>query len=235
MPELATRYPCPVCLGVTMETIRIGTDAPLEVDHCGRCGGVWFDNGEVDRLRKHPSAALWARIARQQAEPVTPCHNCHAPLSREVEKCEACGSKNLIDCPVCDRLMLRQQVPGIGIHVDACRTCRGVWFDHSELDTIWKLQLPGTSVAGQRGRATSADTAGDVALGMLWFAPDLLVHGAIGAAHTAAHLPGAVAGLAGAAPEAAANLAGAAGEAAGGIFESIASIIAGIFEMLDFG
>ena len=95
---------------------------------------------------------------------------------------------------------------------------------------------PDANDPGPRGRGrTGADTAGDVALGVLWFAPDLLVHGAIGAAHTAAHLPGAVAGLAGAAPEAAANLAGAAGEAAGGIFESIAGIIAGIFEMLDFG
>ncbi len=233
MPELATRYPCPVCLGVTMETIRIGTEAPLEVDHCGRCGGVWFDNGEVDRLRKHPSAALWARIARQEAEPITPCHNCHAPLSREVEKCEACSSKNLIDCPVCDKLMLRQQVSGI--HVDACRTCKGVWFDHSELDTIWKLALPKSGVARQRGRGTDVD---DVALGVLWFAPDLVVHGAIGAAHAASHLPGAIgavpdaaAGLAGAAADAA----GAAGEAAGGIFSTIAEIIGGLFEMLDFG
>ncbi|HEU4557626.1 MAG TPA: zf-TFIIB domain-containing protein, partial [Longimicrobium sp.] len=169
MPELSTRYPCPVCLGVVMETHRIGTGQPLEIDHCGRCGGVWFDHGEVERLRKHPSAMLWARIARQQAEPVTPCHNCHAPLSRDLEKCPGCSSRNLIDCPVCDRLMQRREVQGI--HVDVCKRCKGAWFDHSELDTIWKLAVPAAGAGGVA--AGAAYTAGDAAVDMLFFAPDL--------------------------------------------------------------
>jgi Zn-finger nucleic acid-binding protein len=208
-----------------METVRIGGDQPLEIDHCGRCGGVWFDHGEADRLRKHPPAALWARIARQQAEPVTPCHNCHAPLSRVLEKCAGCGTKNLVDCPACDRLMQRQRVSWI--HVDVCRTCKGTWFDHSELDTIWKLALP---AAGGSAAAGVAYTAGDAALDTLFWAPERVVRGTIDTAHAASHLPGAIgsvpdaaAGLAGAAADAA----GAAGEAAGGIFEVIAGIFGG--------
>jgi Zn-finger nucleic acid-binding protein len=199
----------------------------LEIDHCGRCGGVWFDHGEVERLRSGPSAAFWATIARREAEAVTPCHNCHAPLSRELEKCPSCGRKNVIDCPVCDRLMQRQQVAGITL--DVCRTCKGVWFDHAELDTIWKAQSLLPQPGNGRMRGTAADTAGDVALGMMWYAPDIPVHAAIGLGHAASAVPEVL----GAAPEVAAHLAGAAGEAAGGIFEVIAGILEAIFGLFD--
>jgi hypothetical protein len=211
-----------------LETLRVGAEPPLEIDHCGRCGGVWFDNDEADRLRAYPSAALWSRIARREGAAVTPCHDCHAPLSRELEACPSCGRKNLIDCPVCDRQMQRKQVAGITL--DACGTCRGVWFDHAELDTIWKAQAilpqPGS---GRMWRGSAADTAGDVALGMMWYAPEVPVHAAIGLAHAASHVPDALA----AAPEVAAHLAGAAGDAAGGIFEVIAGILEWLFGLFD--
>ena len=228
MAELATRYPCPVCLGVVMETLRIGGEQPLEIDHCGRCGGAWFDAGEVERLRTFPSAALWSRIARRDAEAVTSCHACHAPLSRGLDECPACGWKNRLDCPVCDRPMERREVSGVT--VDACRRCHGMWLDHHELDVVWTAALIATApAAGERARSVAAG-AGEAALEMMWYAPGLTTHAAIGAAHAASHLPDVIA----AAPEAAVHLAGAAGEAAGGIFEAIASIIAAIFEGLDF-
>ncbi len=230
VPELATRYPCPVCLGVMLETLRIGAEPVLEIDHCGRCGGVWFDHGEADRLRTLPSAALWAKIARRDAAAVTPCHDCHAPLSRDLEACPSCGRKNLIDCPVCDRQMQRRQVAGIT--VDACGTCKGVWFDHAELDMIWNAQslLADGGDAGRRMRlGGAAEVAGDVAMNMMWYAPDVPVRAAIGVAHAASHVPDALA----AAPEVAAHLASAAGDAAGGIFEVIAGILEWLFGLLD--
>lgn len=232
MPEMATRYPCPVCLGVMMDTVRIGDGAALEIDHCARCGGVWFDAGEIERLRTFASAALWSRIARREADAVTPCHGCHAPLDRGAEKCAACGRKNVLDCPVCDRRMERRAVGGI--HVDSCRRCKGVWLDHRELDTVWQAAaiatLPAAGDGLRTGGQRAAETAGDVALNVMWYAPDVAAHTVIGAAHAASHLPAVVA----AAPEAAVHLAGAAGDAAGGIFEAIAAIFEAIFSGLDF-
>jgi Zn-finger nucleic acid-binding protein len=232
MPELAPRYPCPVCLGVTMEKVRIGESAPVEVDHCRRCGGVWFEYGEVSRLRAHPSDALWSQIARRGEEAVTPCHDCHAPFARSLEACPACGCGNVLDCPSCDRPMHRES--RAGLHLDVCRACRGAWFDHGELDGIWNEQA---AVALGRRPATAplartGEAAGDVLLDVLWFAPDLAVHGVVGAAHlasgighAAAHIPE----LAGAAPEAAIVMVEVAGEAAGSVFEIIVGILEGLF------
>jgi Zn-finger nucleic acid-binding protein len=255
MPELGTRYPCPVCLGVTLDKVSVGTQAPrrprlgvsfsrtpapppgsgrrVEIDHCQRCGGVWLEHGEIPMLRQIPSAALWAAIARHAAQAVTPCHSCHAPLDRNLEACPAWGWKNVIDCPVCDQPMKREQMGGI--HLDVCRNCKGVWFDHHELEAIWKEQA---GIALERRPdgsrlARSGDDARDFLLASLWFAPDLAFYGAYGAAHAVsglAHAAGSIPDIAAAAPEAAVNLVGAAGEAAGGVFDVIASILAGLFD-----
>ena len=68
MPEIGTRYPCPVCLGAKLNKIMVGVQAPVEIDHCRRCGGVWLEHGEIPRLRLNPPAALWAEIARRKAK-----------------------------------------------------------------------------------------------------------------------------------------------------------------------
>ena len=236
MPEIGTRYPCPVCLGVTLNKIAVGTQAPVEIDHCRRCGGVWLEHGEIPRLRANPPAALWTAIAQRKAKAVTPCHSCHAPFDRNLEACPACGWKNVIDCPVCDQPMRREEMGGI--HLDVCRGCKGVWFDHHELEAIWKVQagmaLERRPDGTKLGRA--GDDAGDMLLATLWFAPDLAFYGAYGAAHAVsglAHAAGSVPDIAAAAPEAAVQLVGAAGEAAGGVFDVIAGILEAIFGLFD--
>ena len=54
MPELSSRVPCPVCLGVTMHKVTVGEERTVEVDLCGRCGGIWLEQGEVQALRANP-------------------------------------------------------------------------------------------------------------------------------------------------------------------------------------
>lgn len=232
MPELSVRTPCPVCLGATLQKVGVGPGGALEVDHCPRCGGVWFEYGEVQRLRSLPPAAFWAAVGRPKQAPVPPCHDCHTPFSRAEPACPACGREPVIDCPACDRPMHGEAREGI--HLDVCRHCRGVWFDHGELETVWRLQAAG---AVQRRPEVAAYAAGDVLLDVLFFAPDLYVYGAYGtvqavgaAAEAVAHLPGAVA----AAPEVAVAAVEVAGEAAGGVFEVVVSIFEGIFGLLDF-
>jgi len=237
MPELGTRYPCPVCLGRMLDKVKVGKNAPVEVDHCRRCGGVWLEHGEIPLLRQNPPAALWSEIARRLSKPSTPCHDCHAPFDRNLEACPACGWKNVIDCPVCDRPMQREAMGGV--HLDVCRSCKGVWFDHHELEAVWKAQA---GMALERRRegsrlANAGEDAGDVLLASLWYAPDLTFYAAYGAAQGASglvHAAGAVPDLVAAAPEAAVHMVGAAGEAAGGVFDVIAGILEAIFGLFDW-
>jgi len=87
MPELEIRYPCPVCLGVMMEKTPIGRVAvgqrkTLLVDHCGRCGGVWFEAGEVQLLRDSDAKQLWEAIVPREETFRMQCHGCHAFIDR---------------------------------------------------------------------------------------------------------------------------------------------------------
>ncbi|HEX2188947.1 MAG TPA: zf-TFIIB domain-containing protein, partial [Longimicrobiaceae bacterium] len=135
MPDLAPRLPCPVCLGVTMDRVEVGPGGALVVDHCRRCGGAWLEHGEVQRLRVAGQAALWKRVEKRGYRFRMRCHDCHASLERADEACPACGWSNVLGCPACDRPMRVES--HAGLRLDVCRECRGVWFDHHELEAVW--------------------------------------------------------------------------------------------------
>lgn len=202
-----------------MEKTRIGDAQELELDHCPRCGGIWFELGEVQRLRRQPSQTLWERVSVHPPDSRTLCHSCHAPIDRNVHDCPSCGCRNTIDCPVCQRQLEPQTYQGV--RLDACRTCRGVWFDHTELAAIWKLSLD-TAVtrSGNAGLSANANSPGFIVLDVLTYSPDVLFLGARAAGY-------AVSGAA----EVVANsgVIDAVGEAAGSVFEVIVEIIGGLF------
>lgn len=271
MTALETRYPCPVCLGVKMEKIRLPAarvieDAPskgargkgagvrtagagaagdLVLDHCQRCGGVWFEAGEVQQLRRTDATVLWKQIVQRDEIHAMQCRSCSAHIPRTESNCHACGWKFEIDCPECDRPM-RVAEQG-GMRIDYCTHCKGAWFDHDELTGIWRLEVD--SLVKRRGSRT-LDAAGDIVLldvllydpFIAWYGINALGHVAGGAAQAisgsgaldaagavGAGAGGGIADAAGAAAGAAAEAAGAAGEVAAGLFETVAEIIAGIF------
>lgn len=237
MPEISPHLACPVCLGTTMTKVAVGPRKELQVDHCRRCGGFWLEHGEVQRLRALKEADLWGAVPRKSEKFRMRCHDCHAIMDRADAACPACGWNNALDCPSCDRPMLAES--HAGLRLDVCRECKGVWFDHHELESIWKESFDRSLTArgGTAGTAvaTAGDVAGDVLLSSIFFAPDLVFYGARAAGQAAmasaelvANLPGAI----GAAPEVAAAAVEAAGEAAGSVFEAIVNIIAGIFDGL---
>ncbi|WP_419950155.1 zf-TFIIB domain-containing protein [Candidatus Palauibacter sp.] len=218
-----TRWPCPVCLGVKMEKASLAAEGgggrgPLTLDHCTRCGGMWFELGEVQRLRSERPESLWARIPARDERHRAQCHTCRALLDRDAPRCGTCGAKTRLGCPVCDTRML--QVRQSELTLDVCKRCKGVWFDHHELEAIWQLER-GRAIA-KRGRdgslARGAETGADVLLETLFWAPELVFVGAHVAGHAAA-----------AAAEAAPAVLEAAGDAAASVFEAIVEIVAGIF------
>jgi Zn-finger nucleic acid-binding protein len=223
---IETRLPCPVCLGVTMKkTTLSGRGQVLVLDHCPRCGGIWFELGEVQHLRAHPPQALW-KLVQQNHEPYRgPCHNCQAIIDRNADKCGACGTKNRINCPSCDRELKVETHEGY--RLDVCRNCKGVWFDHVELSAIWKLSLQATRDSRRRyGAVDAAADGSSLVLDSLIWAPDLVFHGA----HAAGMAVQGGAELLTHAPEAVGALAEGAGEVAGGVFEAIVSIVGGMFD-----
>ena len=209
--KFESRWPCPVCVGILMEKKHLpGPGRGFTIDYCPRCGGIWFDRGEVGEVARQPRTVLNDVMVDSATRINPPCHQCRAPLDRNAEKCGACGWKNVLKCPVCDREMERR--PTHGLVLDFCRQCQGVWFDNAELTAIWRMNTAALA-AKRRGISPDASDLGAYMMfdAMFW-APDLVVYG--GAA--------AVQGLG-----AAANVAG---EAAEGIFSTIFEIIGGLFD-----
>jgi len=50
---------CPAC-GNILQKLSVTTKqgGRFEVDHCGRCGGTWFDPYEINRIPYHEVMAL---------------------------------------------------------------------------------------------------------------------------------------------------------------------------------
>ena len=105
-------------------------------------------------------------------------------------------------------------MPRAGVTLDICTKCKGVWFDHHELEAIWRMER-GRVAARSDGRE-GLDAAAEA---LLWAGPDVAFVGAVGAAQVADA----------AAETAPAFLQGVA-EAAGNVFESLVEIVTGLFE-----
>ena len=91
MTELQLKLSCPVCLGATLHKSTIKSGAPLLLDYCKRCGGIWFEQGEVQRLRKYKPEELWRQVAHSDGVHRMQCHSCTSLLQRGVGKCTECG------------------------------------------------------------------------------------------------------------------------------------------------
>lgn len=233
MPRLVPmRLSCPACLGVALE--RVSAAPGVEIDHCRRCGGTRILQDQTAQLRAVPAPALRAAITREE-EAGFVCHDCHVPMARDAAACVWCKWKNVLECPECGKAMSRRTERGTT--VDVCRGCRAVWLDHHELATIWAVAAAGAVAHyGAAGQMNPALDAGAFLLDALWYAPDLVVHGAVAGARLGVHVVSAgaeaaaqVPGLLASTPEAVAVAAEAAGEAAGGVFGFIAEIIGAIF------
>ena len=211
--SLETRWPCPVCLGVLMEKKHLDARAgSFTLDYCTRCGGLWFERGEVGQLAGRDPAVVRGLLFDPADRVRPPCQGCQAPLDRDAEKCGACGRRNVLDCPVCDQTMERR--PSQGLVLDVCTRCHGVWFDNAELSAIWRLKLAeATATARSRGQGSDAmAVGGDVLLSAMFWTPDLVLYGGMAAGH-----------VAGAAVDVV-------GSAAEGVFATVMEMIAGLFE-----
>ncbi len=213
-----------------MEKLEIGDGQhALTLDHCPRCGGVWFEKGEAQQLARHSPSLLWKHIPPRKDAPKPPCHGCHAPLDRDAEQCPACGTKNVLKCPACDRVMERRQHHGLNL--DVCGNCKGVWFDHAELRSVWSLAIAELNRNQPSRTAGALAVGGDVLLESLFWAPGLTIHAGVALAQGVGSAASALGGIsATGAANAAMGAAEAVGGAAEGVFSMIMDIIGSIFD-----
>ena len=109
---------CPKCRS-DMEQIDVdGT----QIDRCSTCHGLWFDPGELERLRNRKVAA-----------------------SIDIGKAETGKQQNAIDhyrCPRCGGPMLRMVDPTqTHIWYEKCGSCHGSFFDAGEFKDLASVSL----------------------------------------------------------------------------------------------
>ncbi|MEE9231595.1 MAG: zf-TFIIB domain-containing protein [Acidobacteriota bacterium] len=147
--------PCPVCKGVELLKLPMSDDGELTVDYCDKCGGMWFESGEVRKLRFSPPEILSGLITVKKQLFAVPCPECKHPITRNSAKCGSCGHKNIIDCPVCGSKLGRAQSDRFV--VDVCKACRGVWFDNIDLSEVWNLQFRDSTSSGDGSISQSSE------------------------------------------------------------------------------
>jgi Zn-finger nucleic acid-binding protein len=227
-PEI--RYPCPVCLGVKLEKLMLAAKPLLVLDYCQRCGGIWFDEGEVQHLREVTRSALWARVRLRETAYTMKCHSCKASMGRNDLRCSACSWTNTLECPVCGKSL--EVVEQGGLRLDICRGCRGAWFDNVELSRIWNRSVQ--SLTTQKGTPPREVEAG-------WFyLPDVIwlplpipapSSGTIGGSPGISELP---AGEDGGLLDGVGDALGSAGEWTADLASNVFDGIADAFDGLDF-
>lgn len=113
---------CPSC-GYTLQKLSVTTDAGgrFDIDHCGRCGGTWFDPYEINRIPYHEIN----RVAHLTVLPKT-----------------ASQFMNNLPCPRCRKLLIKysgESVPR-GVNLFRCPKCHGIWATQKALESFKQYQ-----------------------------------------------------------------------------------------------
>ncbi|GFO71554.1 hypothetical protein BJAS_P1157 [Bathymodiolus japonicus methanotrophic gill symbiont] len=114
-------------MGTLMQSIQIQLDAPLSIERCPDCFGMFFDKGELEVLLNH---------AVQHVAFINLAHlnNINADRFRVEQRVK------YIKCPVCLKFMHRSNFAlKSGVIVGICRV-HGLWLDNGEVTHLmeWK-------------------------------------------------------------------------------------------------
>jgi Zn-finger nucleic acid-binding protein len=114
---------CPAC----QKKLHRFQAAGATLDGCAGCGGIWFDDQELDQVNRAKTVA-----DKNVAE-------IHRPPA-------AGADENAVRaCPKCKGVTLEKKLfsLGSGVIMDCCPKCRGVWLDFGELEKIHESLHPG--------------------------------------------------------------------------------------------
>ena len=123
---------CPKCVGrLQKKTVNVkfysdkkgsepkSISKDLELDQCFSCGGVWFDQGELDQY-----------MSDQLFDINSPLLG--GDLDQKLDQKDG-------KCPKCEEIMTKKPAPtDSSITIDFCEKCSGVWLDSTEIDQLEK-------------------------------------------------------------------------------------------------
>jgi len=111
---------CPKCW-VEMERKEAEVLGPnIEIDICPKCGGIWLDEGELNKLLRDRK------------------------LSDYLTKHIGTKTKSKLVCPKCGGLMDIEKAEDV--EIDVCLNCHGVWLDQGELGKLSNISKSGFEV-----------------------------------------------------------------------------------------
>jgi len=127
----ASERPCPRCK-VSLQSMRLKVESPVEIDRCGECYGIFFDPGELEEvLDSSVKRAYEIDLERLDT------------LVREETSDKDYKEVSYVPCPDCGEFMHRKSYGAkAGVVVDRCRL-HGVWLDGGELNRLLKWAKAG--------------------------------------------------------------------------------------------
>jgi Zn-finger nucleic acid-binding protein len=101
-------------------------EAKIEIDTCGKCGGVWLDSGELEKIQETVERDYRAADRRDDVA-----------VAIDAAKQE---QRHAINCPKCGGGMTaRRYGMGSAIVIDVCDAGCGTWLDKGELEGLEKF------------------------------------------------------------------------------------------------
>ena len=119
---------CPACFN-ELKPLQVGQ---VTVDVCqGGCGGIWFDNFELQRVDEQGEGPA------------------HALLGVQRDRQTRVDPARKRDCPRCEGIKLRRHFYSARrrVEVDECPGCGGIWLDAGELEQIQAEQAQNANQA----------------------------------------------------------------------------------------
>jgi len=96
------------------------------LDYCYKCGGIWFDKGEIKQFRD-------AVVDQDVCKDMTTTLKEMSLINQETERAD------YLKCPVCDQLMSQRNFVDISsIIIDRCAD-HGTWAEQEDLLKILKI------------------------------------------------------------------------------------------------
>ena len=105
--------------GAALSAVQVGN---IPLDKCHQCDGIWFDPGELEKLRTEAPSEVEEDLERQYGSPETD--------GGELDR--------YMGCPRCPEGRLRSHTFSymIPVKIDRCTECRGIWLDDNEFNSL---------------------------------------------------------------------------------------------------